>query len=73
MGRNLDRRVETIVPVLDPAIAEYICSGILDAMERDNCKTRWLRSSGSYIRRTRGENEPLFCAQTELLESSKTH
>jgi polyphosphate kinase len=73
MGRNLDRRVETIVPVLDPAIAEYICNGILDFMERDNCKTRWLRSSGSYIRRTPAENEPLFCAQTQLMESSKAH
>jgi polyphosphate kinase len=73
MGRNLDRRVETVVPVLDPAIAEYICSGILESMERDNCKTRWLRSSGSYIRRTPGEGEPLFCAQNELMEMSKAH
>jgi hypothetical protein len=42
-------------------------------MERDNCKTRWLRSSGSYIRRTPAEGEPLFCAQTELMEMSKAH
>jgi polyphosphate kinase len=73
MGRNLDRRVETVVPVLDPAIADYICDGILDFMERDNCKTRWLRSSGSYIRRTPADGEPLFCAQNEFLESSKIH
>jgi len=73
MGRNLDRRVETVVPVLDPAIADYICEGILESMERDNCKTRWLRSSGSYIRRTPAEGEPLFCAQTELMEMSKAH
>jgi polyphosphate kinase len=73
MGRNLDRRVETVVPVLDPAIAEYICSGILESMERDNCKTRWLRSSGSYVRRTPGEGEPLFCAQNVLMEMSKAH
>ena len=71
MGRNLDRRVETVVPVLDPAIAEHICEGILAFMERDNCKTRWLRSSGTYVRRTAANGEPAFCAQTELMESSK--
>ena len=24
MGRNLDRRVETVIPVLDPVFGEYI-------------------------------------------------
>jgi polyphosphate kinase len=71
MGRNLDRRVETIVPVLDAAIRERICSGILDVMERDNCKTRWLRSDGTYVRRAMGDDEPLFCAQQVLLEVAK--
>jgi len=67
MGRNLDRRVETIVPVLDPKIADYICEDILDALERDNCKTRWLRSDGTYVRRLPEDGEELFCAQNELL------
>jgi polyphosphate kinase len=71
MGRNLDRRVETIVPVIDPAIRDAICDGILDVLERDNCKTRWLRSDGSYVRREVTGDEPLFCAQTELLEFAK--
>jgi polyphosphate kinase len=68
MGRNLDRRVETIVPVLDPEIAHSICDGILDVLERDNCKTRWLRSNGSYVRRLPEPGEPLFCAHAFLLE-----
>ncbi len=29
MGRNLDHRVETIVPVLDPALQEQICRDVL--------------------------------------------
>jgi polyphosphate kinase len=72
MGRNLDRRVETIVPVLDAAIREQICTGIMDVMERDNWNTRWLRSDGTYVRRTVGEDEPLFRAQQALLESAQT-
>jgi polyphosphate kinase len=71
MGRNLDRRVETIVPVIDPAIRETICSDILDVLERDNCKTRWLRADGTYVRRSVADGEPLFCAQTALLEFAK--
>jgi polyphosphate kinase len=71
MGRNLDRRVETIVPVIDSEIRDTICNGILDVLERDNCKTRWLRSDGSYVRRAVLDGEPLFCAQTELLELAK--
>jgi polyphosphate kinase len=71
MGRNLDRRVETIVPVLDEALRESICSGILDVLERDNCKTRWLRPDGTYVRRSVPDGEQLFCAQTALLEIAK--
>jgi polyphosphate kinase len=71
MGRNLDRRVETIVPVLDETLRESICSGILDVLERDNCKTRWLRPDGTYVRRSVADGEPLFCAQTVLLETAK--
>jgi polyphosphate kinase len=72
MGRNLDRRVETIVPVLDPVLREVICTNIVDVLERDNCKTRWLRSDGSYVRRSVEDGEPLFCAQSELLELAKS-
>jgi polyphosphate kinase len=51
MGRNLDRRVEAVVPVFDPALADVICDEILDLLLRDNVKTRILHSDGSYERR----------------------
>ncbi len=51
MGRNLDRRVETVVPVLDPVLVDVICTDILDLLLADNVKTRILRSDGSYERR----------------------
>ena len=38
MGRNLDRRVETVVPVLDPDIGDTIERDILDLMAADNVK-----------------------------------
>ncbi len=71
MGRNLDRRVETIVPVLDETLRDYICSGILDMLERDNCKARYLLSDGTYTRRMPEAGEPLFCAQSALLDAAK--
>jgi polyphosphate kinase len=71
MGRNLDRRVETVVPVLDPALGEYICNGILDTLAHDNCKTRFLKSDGTYVRRTPEAGESLFCAHSVLLEAAK--
>jgi polyphosphate kinase len=71
MGRNLDRRVETVVPVLDPVLREYICSGILETLEHDNCKTRFLKSDGTYVRRAPQPGESLFCAHSVLLEAAK--
>ncbi len=72
MGRNLDRRVETIVPVLDPVLRDDIRTQILNIYEQDNCKTRELRSDGTYERRLPDNGEPLRCAQTILLEAART-
>ena len=71
MGRNLDRRVETIVPVLDPDIQDKIVT-IVEVLRADNVKTRWLRSDGTYTRRLADEREPLVCAHDALLEASQT-
>ncbi len=51
MGRNLDRRVETVVPVLDPVLRDVICDDILDVSLADNVKARILRPDGGYERR----------------------
>jgi polyphosphate kinase len=71
MGRNLDRRVETIVPVLDPLLREYLWGGILDVLLRDNVNTRFLRSDGTYVRRVPEDGEAVFSAHSALLESAK--
>ncbi|HEV2262509.1 MAG TPA: polyphosphate kinase 1 [Candidatus Rubrimentiphilum sp.] len=71
MGRNLDRRVETIVPVLDPFIAERLYGGILSVLLADNVKTRALQPDGTY-RRLRAEGtvvnaQELFLRQAQGL------
>jgi hypothetical protein len=43
----------------------------LEMLERDNAKTRWLHSDGTYSRRKPEDGEPRFCAHEALLEAAK--
>jgi polyphosphate kinase len=49
MERNLDRRVETLCPVLDPDIARYIRETILEAYLFDTERASVLKADGSYV------------------------
>jgi len=69
MGRNLDRRVETVVPVLDADLGDIIERDILDLMMSDNVKARVLRADGSYERRGVLPGERRVDAQQTLLRS----
>ncbi|MFT3746463.1 MAG: polyphosphate kinase 1 [Pyrinomonadaceae bacterium] len=59
MPRNLDRRVEVLTPVHDPAIRNYLTNEFLYAYRRDNTKARELQSDGSYaaIERQPGDED----------------
>jgi polyphosphate kinase len=48
MSRNLDRRVEIVLPIIDPEIKAYITGEILEFYLRDNQNARLLRPDGSY-------------------------
>lgn len=48
MQRNLDRRVEVIVPILSPEIKKYLREELLGSYLQDNVNTRTLRADGSY-------------------------
>jgi polyphosphate kinase len=50
MLRNLDRRVEILVPVLDTEIKAYLTGTVLGNYLKDNVKTRELRADGTYKR-----------------------
>ncbi len=67
MPRNLDRRVEVIFPIKDPAIRAYIRGAILEVELRNNTKARVLQPDGSYVRRVPRPGEPIIDSQTWLL------
>jgi polyphosphate kinase len=69
MGRNLDRRVETVVPVRDPEIGDVIERDILDLLMADNVKARVLNSDGTYERRGVLPGEKRVDAQQTMLRS----
>jgi polyphosphate kinase len=48
MQRNLDRRVEVVLPILDPSIKSYLKNIFLDAYLRDNVNARGLKPDGTY-------------------------
>jgi polyphosphate kinase len=50
MGRNLDRRVELLFPVEDPALLESARQEVLDSALRDTMRARLLQSDGTYAR-----------------------
>ena len=53
MPRNLDRRVEVLAPVHDPAIRRYLRDEFLNSYLKDNVKASELQSDGSYQRVSR--------------------
>ncbi len=72
MGRNLDRRVELAVPVLDPVVAETLNSQILSVQLADNVKSRELQPSGAYKRSAPGSGEMPIDAQRVFLTRAET-
>jgi polyphosphate kinase len=66
MERNLDRRVETLVPVRDPEIREHLRDVVLNAYLQDTDRAMVLDASGGY-RRPEGASSSVN-AQKLLLE-----
>ncbi len=62
MQRNLDRRVEAIATIADPAIKAELES-ILEVYEADNGTVWDMQPDGSYLRRQPAEGEPCRGAQ----------
>jgi polyphosphate kinase len=65
MYRNLDRRVEVAVPILDPDIKKFIKETLLEAYLKDTVNSRTLLPDGNY-RRVDGFREP-FDAQMSFV------
>jgi polyphosphate kinase len=72
MPRNLDRRVETLFPVADEALARRLRSEILETYMRDNVKARIMQPDGTYERaRPSGDETP--CVAQEWFLAGRSH
>jgi polyphosphate kinase len=69
MPRNLDRRVELLVPVVDSGCRDRLIH-ILDAYFSDNVKSRKLLSDGTHRRLIPGKR-PAFRSQQKLFEEAR--
>ncbi|TAM92628.1 polyphosphate kinase 1 [bacterium] len=67
MGRNLDRRVEVMVPIEDPPLRRWIRERFLAAYLADNAMARELQSDGRYVRCTPAPGEPELASQARFL------
>jgi polyphosphate kinase len=67
MPRNLDRRVEVIFPINDPAIRNYIRRAILEVELHNNTSARDLHPDGVYTRRRPAPGEPPIDSQAWLM------
>ncbi len=70
MKRNLDRRVETVAPVEDPALIAQL-EEILTIAEEDNYTAWDLRSDGSYTRRRPTKNEKPRPSQAVFMDRTR--
>jgi polyphosphate kinase len=67
MSRNLDFRVEAVVPVEEPRLQEEL-DAVLDLELGDNVKAWEMRPDGSYVRRRPGKGEEPRSSQDLLMQ-----
>jgi polyphosphate kinase len=70
MPRNLDRRIEAVAPVEDPAHRQTVL-GILELLWSDNRQAWDLQPDGSYEQRRPAPGEPERAAHQILLETAR--
>ena len=70
MPRNLDRRVEVLVPLRSPELIRKVKNEILEIYLKDNVKARRMSADGIYKRAP--QRGKLFNAQTWLLSHNQT-
>jgi polyphosphate kinase len=72
MPRNINRRVETLFPVLKRTLVRSIKDVILKTYRDDCVKARVMKSDGTYERAPRPDKAKAVDAQTLLLKSRKS-
>jgi polyphosphate kinase len=67
MRRNLDRRMETMIPVTDPQLKQEL-EETLQVYENDNCSAWDMQPNGQYVRRRPGKGEQGRAAQDVFID-----
>ncbi|HJZ68229.1 MAG TPA: polyphosphate kinase 1 [Blastocatellia bacterium] len=67
MQRNLDRRVELVVPIEDPRLRKHLKEDVLDVCLRDNVKARRLLPDGSYERVRTSDGKEKIDSQSHFI------
>jgi polyphosphate kinase len=71
MPRNIDHRVEVLVPIREPAMIRSIRDDVLGVYLADNVKARVMQSNGSYARRKVADGRKQVNAQEQLLQKRR--
>jgi len=72
MRRNLDRRIEVLVPVEDPYLQQHLKQQILETCLKDNVQSWELTADGTYVRRTAAKGQKSFDAQEWFMANPTT-
>lgn len=67
MQRNLDRRMETVMPVADPTLKQEL-EQTLQVYLNDNCSAWDMQPDGRYVKRQPGEDEERRAAQEVFIQ-----
>jgi len=68
MDRNLNRRVETLVEIINPTVKSQIIDQIMAANLRDEAQSWVLQPDGAYVRATTPDDEEPFCCHDFFMQ-----